>query len=57
MGSEEFAINRMTARRALAELEKDGLLRILHGNGTFVADAPIPYAIGTRVRFPTVSPH
>jgi len=49
--AEEFAINRMTARRALAELERDGLLRILHGNGTFVADAPIHYAIGTRVRF------
>jgi GntR family phosphonate transport system transcriptional regulator len=49
--AEEFAINRMTARRALAELEKDGLLRILHGNGTFVADTPISYAIGARVRF------
>lgn len=47
----EFNVNRMTARRALASLEEEGLLRILHGSGTFVSEAPIPYVVGRRVHF------
>ena len=47
------AASRMTARRALASLEQDGLIRIEHGNGTFVSDdALIRYRMsGDRVRF------
>lgn len=48
-----YSASRMTARRALASLEQDGLIRIEHGNGTFVSDdARIRYSLGgDRVRF------
>lgn len=51
MIAKEFSVNRMTARRALSELEREGYLRIRHGDGTYVGDAPIPYAIGKKTRF------
>ena len=49
----EHGTSRVTARRALAALEQDGLLRIEHGNGTFVSeDALVRYRLdGDRVRF------
>ena len=49
----EHGASRVTARRALAALEQDGLLRIEHGNGTFVSeDALVRYRLdGSRVRF------
>lgn len=49
----EYGASRVTARRALAALEQDGLLRIEHGNGTFVSDnALVHYRLGgNRVRF------
>ncbi len=45
--------SRVTTRRALAALEQAGLLRIEHGNGTFVSeDALVRYRLdGPRVRF------
>ncbi|MDR3493384.1 MAG: phosphonate metabolism transcriptional regulator PhnF [Ancalomicrobiaceae bacterium] len=48
-----YGASRMTARRALAALEQEGLLRIEHGNGTFVSDdALVRYRLGgSRVRF------
>lgn len=49
--AKEFDVNRMTARRALSELEREGFLRIRHGDGTYVSDAPFPYAIGRKTRF------
>lgn len=49
--SERFAVSRFTTRRALAELEKEGAIRIEHGRGLFVADDVIPYTIGERTRF------
>src|SRR5260370_41139937 len=43
----DYGASRVTARRALAALEQDGLLRIEHGNGTFVSeDAPVHYRLG-----------
>lgn len=47
----DFGANRLTARRALASLQQQGLLRIEQGNGTFVADQLVHYSIGERVRF------
>ncbi len=46
-----FAVNRHTARRALEELSRCGLLRIEHGRGTFVADDVLDYVVGARTRF------
>ena len=46
-----FDANRLTARRALASLEQQGLIRIEQGNGTFVAENLIRYSLGRRVRF------
>jgi GntR family phosphonate transport system transcriptional regulator len=48
--AEFFGANRLTARRALASLEQQGLIRIEQGNGTFVADR-LRYSLGRRVRF------
>jgi GntR family phosphonate transport system transcriptional regulator len=49
----DYGASRVTARRALAALEQDGLLRIEHGNGTFVSEnALVHYRLGgNRVRF------
>lgn len=49
--SERYSVSRFTTRRALAELEKEGLIRIEHGRGLFVAEDVIPYAIAERTRF------
>ncbi|WP_353181391.1 phosphonate metabolism transcriptional regulator PhnF [Bosea sp. (in: a-proteobacteria)] len=49
--AERFGVSRFTIRRALSELEKEGMLRIEHGRGLFVAETVIPYAIGQRPRF------
>lgn len=51
--AEQYGASRMTTRRALAVLEADGLIRVEHGNGTFVAsDALVRYQLGgDRIRF------
>lgn len=46
-----FAVNRHTIRRAMADLEQEGLVRIEQGRGTFVQAAAIPYTLGKRTRF------
>jgi GntR family phosphonate transport system transcriptional regulator len=46
-----FGVNRHTLRRAVSLLTAEGLLRVDQGRGTFVADTPIRYPIGERVRF------
>jgi GntR family phosphonate transport system transcriptional regulator len=46
-----YGANRLTARRALASLEQQGLIRIEHGKGTFVAEDRVEYNLGERVRF------
>ena len=46
-----FGVNRHTARRALEELSRCGLLRIEQGRGSFVADDVLDYVVGARTRF------
>lgn len=46
-----FGVSRFTVRRALAELEKDGAIRIEHGRGLFVAEHAVPLPLVGRVRF------
>jgi GntR family phosphonate transport system transcriptional regulator len=44
-------VNRHTVRRALAEMESTGLLRIERGRGTFVHEPVIAYSLGKKTRF------
>ncbi|MDV3348931.1 phosphonate metabolism transcriptional regulator PhnF [Leptothoe sp. LEGE 181152] len=46
-----FGVNRHTVRQAVDLLKEEGLLRVDKGLGVFVADAPINYPIGKRVRY------
>jgi GntR family phosphonate transport system transcriptional regulator len=47
----KFSVNRHTIRRAMGELEQNGLVRIEQGRGTFVQEHAIDYLIGKRTRF------
>lgn len=49
-----FGVNRHTIRRALESLQQDGLLRIEHGRGSFVAEDVLEYQVGSRTRFSEV---
>lgn len=49
--STEFGVNRHTIRRALAALEKDGLIRVERGRGSFVREPVIQYPVSRRTRF------
>ncbi|WP_225769486.1 phosphonate metabolism transcriptional regulator PhnF [Inquilinus sp. Marseille-Q2685] len=49
--SERFGVNRHTVRRAMAELEEQGLVDVTQGRGTFVHLGAIAYLIGRRTRF------
>lgn len=49
--ADRFQVNRHTVRRALAEMEEKGLLRVEQGRGTFVHEHVIDYAVGKRTRF------
>lgn len=41
--AEQYDVSRITLRQALAELEKDGVIRKERGKGTFIASNPTPY--------------
>ncbi len=49
--AERFSVNRHTVRRALSALTSDGYIEATRGRGTFVAEHPIHYPIGSRTRF------
>jgi GntR family phosphonate transport system transcriptional regulator len=46
-----FKVNRHTIRRALADLQENGLIRIEQGRGTFVHEDLVDYPVGRRTRF------
>lgn len=46
-----FGVNRHTARRAVDELARAGLVRVEHGRGAFVSEDVIDYAVAPRTRF------
>jgi GntR family phosphonate transport system transcriptional regulator len=46
-----FKVNRHTVRRALAEMEKNGLLRVEQGRGTFVQEAVLSFVLAKKTRF------
>lgn len=48
-----FGVNRHTIRRAVAALAEQGLVRVEHGRGTFIANRHIDYLLGRRTRFST----
>jgi DNA-binding GntR family transcriptional regulator len=43
--AERFGVNRLTVRQALAELALRGLVRTVHGRGSYVAEAPLRHTI------------
>ena len=49
--AETHGVSRFTVRQALAELEAEGLVRIEHGRGLFVAEEVIPFVLNERTRF------
>lgn len=46
-----FGCNKHTARRAIAHLEQEGLVRVEWGRGTFVVEGLLEYRLGAQTRF------
>ena len=49
--AQRFACNKHTARRAIAHLEQEGLVRVEWGRGTFVVEGLLEYRLGAQTRF------
>ena len=48
-----FGVNRHTVRRAVADLEAAGVLRVIRGSGIYVQERIVDYKVGRRTRFST----
>ncbi len=48
---QRFGCNKHTARRAIAHLEQEGLVRVEWGRGTFVVEGLLEYRLGAQTRF------
>ena len=46
-----FGVTRHTVRRAVADLEEQGLVRVTHGSGIYVQERVIDYNVSRRTRF------
>nr|WP_210264710.1 phosphonate metabolism transcriptional regulator PhnF [Brucella pseudintermedia] len=46
-----FGVHRHTVRKAINALQMEGLLRVLHGSGTYINREFLEYQIGRRTRF------
>ncbi len=46
----QFGVNRHTVRRALSSLASQGLVRMVHGSGTYVQDFALDLVLGKRTR-------
>src|SRR5664279_4286931 len=49
--ADRFSVNRHTIRRAVSELEKNGLVRVEHGRGIYLQEYAVRYSLGKRTRF------
>jgi GntR family transcriptional regulator, phosphonate transport system regulatory protein len=49
--AQRFGCNKHTARRAVAHLEQEGLVRVEWGRGTFVVEGLLEYRLGSQTRF------
>lgn len=43
--ADSYGVNRLTVRQALAELSLAGLIKTVHGRGSFISNTPIPYEV------------
>jgi len=51
--SKRFSVNRHTVRRALSQLQLDGLVHTKRGRGTIALAPPMTYRVGRKTRFST----
>ncbi len=51
--AEQYNVSRITLRQALAELEKDGILKKKRGKGTFIVSDPTPFVAELNYRLVT----
>ncbi len=49
--AEQLGVHRHTVRRAMAELETEGLVCVEQGRGTFIQSEMVQYRLGRRTRF------
>ena len=48
--AQQFEVNRLTVRQALAELARAGAIRTVHGRGSYVAERPYRFRVGAAAQ-------